>query len=120
MFSPQGVETVFDIMELEDDDRLRLLQLSESQLADVARFCNRYPNIELSYEVLNKDRISSGSSVNVVVNLDREDEVTGPVIAPFYPQVSVFIILFYFLECSFSERLTFFYFVFLLSSISGW
>ncbi|KAI5746607.1 hypothetical protein M8J77_005420 [Diaphorina citri] len=82
----KGVETVFDIMELEDDDRLRLLQLSESQLADVARFCNRYPNIELSYEVLNKDRISSGSSVNVVVNLDREDEVTGPVIAPFYPQ----------------------------------
>lgn len=80
------VETVFDIMELEDEDRLKLLQLSETQLADVARFCNRYPNIELSYEVLSKDRISSGSSVNVVVNLDREDEVTGPVIAPFYPQ----------------------------------
>lgn len=48
---PQGVETVFDIMELEDEDRLRLLQLNETQLADVARFCNRYPNIELSYEV---------------------------------------------------------------------
>uniref|UniRef100_A0A8D8QH49 U5 small nuclear ribonucleoprotein 200 kDa helicase n=3 Tax=Cacopsylla melanoneura TaxID=428564 RepID=A0A8D8QH49_9HEMI len=80
------VETVFDIMELEDEDRLKLLQLTESQLADVARFCNRYPNIELSYEVIGKDRISSGSSVNVVVNLEREDEVTGPVIAPFYPQ----------------------------------
>ena len=30
----------------------------------------------------------SGSSVNVVVTLEREDEVTGPVIAPFFPQVS--------------------------------
>ncbi|XP_046658562.1 putative U5 small nuclear ribonucleoprotein 200 kDa helicase [Homalodisca vitripennis] len=82
----KGVETVFDMMELEDQDRIKLLQLSEAQMTDVARFCNRYPNIELSYEVQNKDRISSGSSVNVVVSLEREDEVTGPVIAPFFPQ----------------------------------
>lgn len=80
------VETVFDIMELEDDDRSKLLQLTDAQMADVARFCNRYPNIEMSYEVQDKDRIHSGSSVNVVVQLEREDEVTGPVIAPFYPQ----------------------------------
>lgn len=85
--SLQGVETVFDIMELEDDDRTKLLQLTDAQMADVARFCNRYPNIELSYEVQDKDRIHSGSSVNVIVQLEREDEVTGPVIAPFYPQV---------------------------------
>lgn len=83
----QGVETVFDIMELEDDDRSKLLQLTDVQMADVARFCNRYPNIEMSYEVQDKDRIHSGSSVNVIVQLEREDEVTGPVIAPFYPQV---------------------------------
>lgn len=81
------IETVFDIMELEDDDRTKLLQLSEAQMADVARFCNRYPNIEMNFEVVDKDRIHSGSTVNVVVNLEREDEVTGPVIAPFYPQV---------------------------------
>ncbi|RZF42849.1 hypothetical protein LSTR_LSTR003673 [Laodelphax striatellus] len=80
------VDTVFDMMELEDDDRSKLLQLSDAQMADVARFCNRYPNIELSYEVQDKDRISSGSSVNVVVSLEREDDVTGPVIAPFFPQ----------------------------------
>lgn len=85
----QGVETVFDIMELEDDDRSKLLQLSDSQMADVARFCNRYPNIELSYEVLDKDRVHSGSSVHVAVQLEREDEVSGPVIAPFFPQVCI-------------------------------
>ncbi|XP_039281589.1 putative U5 small nuclear ribonucleoprotein 200 kDa helicase [Nilaparvata lugens] len=80
------VDTVFDMMELEDDDRSKLLQLSDAQMADVARFCNRYPNIELSYEVQDKDRISSGASVNVLVSLEREDDVTGPVIAPFFPQ----------------------------------
>lgn len=83
----QGVTTVFDIMELEDDDRIKLLQLTDAQMADVARFCNRYPNIELSYEIPNKDEIVPGTSVNVIVNLEREDEMTGPVIAPFYPQV---------------------------------
>ncbi|KAG8221998.1 hypothetical protein J437_LFUL003378 [Ladona fulva] len=82
----KGVETVFDIMELEDDDRTKLLQLTEAQTADVARFCNRYPNIELSYEVQDKDRIHTGSTVNVAVQLEREDEITGPVVAPFFPQ----------------------------------
>lgn len=80
------LETIFDIMEMEDEERNALLQLTEAQMADVARFCNRYPNIELTYEVQDKDSIRSGSSVNVVVTLEREDEVTGPVIAPFFPQ----------------------------------
>lgn len=44
-------------MEMEDEDRSGLLQLSDLQMADVARFCNRYPNIELSYEVADKDSI---------------------------------------------------------------
>lgn len=55
--SLQGVESVFDIMEMEDEERNALLQLTDSQIADVARFCNRYPNIELSYEVVDKDSI---------------------------------------------------------------
>ena len=53
----QGVESVFDIMEMEDEERNALLQLSDSQIADVVRFCNRYPNIELSYEVVDKDAL---------------------------------------------------------------
>ncbi|KAJ6651749.1 hypothetical protein lerEdw1_020653, partial [Lerista edwardsae] len=82
----KGVESVFDIMEMEDEDRSALLQLSDSQIADVARFCNRYPNIELSYEVVEKDSIRSGGPVVVLVQLEREEEVTGPVIAPLFPQ----------------------------------
>lgn len=45
-------------MEMEDDTRNSLLELTESQMADVARFCNRYPNIEMTYEVAEKDNIS--------------------------------------------------------------
>ena len=45
----------------------------------------RYPNIELAYEVLDKDDLASGQTINIEVKLEREDEVTGPVIAPFFP-----------------------------------
>merc|ERR1712142_223145 len=81
----RGVESIFDIMELEDEDRNKLLNMTDIQMADVARFCNRYPNIELSYEVLDKDDLASGQTINIEVRLEREDEITGPVIAPFFP-----------------------------------
>ncbi|XP_071827411.1 U5 small nuclear ribonucleoprotein 200 kDa helicase-like isoform X1 [Apostichopus japonicus] len=80
------VESIFDIMEMEDQERTDLLQLKDVQMADVARFCNRYPNIELTYEVQEKDSIESGGPVVVMVTLEREDEITGPVIAPLFPQ----------------------------------
>lgn len=82
----KGVESVFDIMDLEDEERNKLLRLDDNQMQDVARFCNRYPNIELSFEVQDKEDITAGAPVNVVVDLDREDEQPGPVIAPFFPQ----------------------------------
>ena len=79
------VESIFDIMELEDEDRDKLLQLTDEKMGDVARFCNRYPNIELQYDVLDKQDIVTGGGINVEVKLEREDEVTGPVIASFFP-----------------------------------
>ena len=39
---------------------------------------SRYLNID-------KDDLASGQTVNIEVKLEREDEVTGPVIAPFFP-----------------------------------
>ena len=53
----QRVESVFDIMDMEDDSRNKLLSFSDVQMHDVARFCNRYPNIDLNFEVLNKDEL---------------------------------------------------------------
>ncbi|XP_063390597.1 U5 small nuclear ribonucleoprotein 200 kDa helicase [Cydia fagiglandana] len=82
----KGVETVFDVMELEDAARAKLLQLSPAEMADVARFCNRYPNVELVYEVKDERRLRVGKPIVVEVALEREDDVVGPVIAPFFPQ----------------------------------
>jgi len=80
------IESVFDIMDMEDEERNKLLKLSDLQMQDVAKFCNRYPNIELSYEVADKETLKSSRPVVVNVNLEREDEQPGPVIAPFFPQ----------------------------------
>jgi len=80
------IESIFDIMNMEDDDRNKLLRLADHQMDDVARFCNRYPNIDMVFEVEDKDSIYSGKPVVVMVELEREDDQPGPVIAPFFPQ----------------------------------
>ncbi|XP_054766386.2 U5 small nuclear ribonucleoprotein 200 kDa helicase-like [Lytechinus pictus] len=82
----KSIESIFDIMEMEDEERHELLQMTDAQMADVARFCNRYPNIELMYDVQDTDSLESGSPVVIMVTLEREDEITGPVVAPLFPQ----------------------------------
>ncbi|XP_046850049.1 U5 small nuclear ribonucleoprotein 200 kDa helicase-like [Xenia sp. Carnegie-2017] len=84
-FTEKEVESVFDVMELEDEERKEMLKMEDSQLADVARFCNRYPNIELAYDIEDKDNIKAGWPVVVHVDLEREDDQSGAVIAPFFP-----------------------------------
>eukprot|EP00850_Spirogloea_muscicola_P009705 SM000055S18239 [mRNA] locus=s55:210526:220744:+ [translate_table: standard] len=85
----KGIETIFDLIEMEDDDRQKLLQMSEEQLLDVARFCNRFPNIDLSHTVTNANDILPGDTVTVQVTLERELEAgaeLGPVDAPRFPK----------------------------------
>jgi len=55
----QKCESIFDVLELEDEERNAMLQLSEAQMADVAKYANRYPNIELNYEVADKENLRS-------------------------------------------------------------
>ncbi|KAL0409430.1 UNVERIFIED_CONTAM: DExH-box ATP-dependent RNA helicase DExH12 [Sesamum radiatum] len=85
----KSIETVFDLVEMEDDERRELLQMSDSQLMDIARFCNRFPNIDLTYEVLDSDNVGAGEDVSVHVSLERDLEgrtEVGPVDAPRYPK----------------------------------
>jgi len=86
----QGIEVVFDLMEMEDDDRTELLGMTPAQLSDVARACNRYPNIEMSFDVEDADDVAAGDSVTVLVSLERDtEEVTKvpTVHAPRFPKV---------------------------------
>jgi pre-mRNA-splicing helicase BRR2 len=79
------VETVFDILDLEDEDRTRLLAFPAEQLSDIALFCNAYPNIELDFEVEGETpegaeeeegvvhrEFTAGQSVSMRVQLSRE------------------------------------------------
>ncbi|OZJ03702.1 hypothetical protein BZG36_03306 [Bifiguratus adelaidae] len=86
----KGVESVFDIMDLSDEDRTDALRMDNRSLAEVARFVNRYPNIDVSFEIEKPDDIHAGEPVNMQVSLEREadeddDSVLGPVIAPYFP-----------------------------------
>ncbi|ORY79259.1 Sec63 Brl domain-domain-containing protein [Leucosporidium creatinivorum] len=83
------VKSVYDIMELEDDQRNELLQMDAKQMREVARVCNAYPSIELSHEVEDPEELSAGSPITVNVTLEREidedDEVNTIIPAPFFP-----------------------------------
>eukprot|EP00055_Hartaetosiga_balthica_P018407 m.134146 g.134146 ORF g.134146 m.134146 type:complete len:2176 (-) comp9519_c1_seq1:89-6616(-) len=85
------IEHIDDIMECEDDVRNRVLQLQQAELANVAQFCNRYPSLDIEYDIEEGDDVHVGSPVFINVTLDRDEDEedankpVGPVIAPFYP-----------------------------------
>jgi pre-mRNA-splicing helicase BRR2 len=81
------IEGIFDLTDADDDVRNEILGMADNQLADVARFCNRYPNIDLNFEVEDADDVHAGQTVSVKVQLRRDDDdetQVGPVIAPFF------------------------------------
>ncbi|KAI9208743.1 Sec63 Brl domain-containing protein [Polychytrium aggregatum] len=90
----KGVEDIFQLMEMDDDDRNQALGMDGKRMADIARFANRYPNIELSFD-LSEDEAHQGDMVTLKVVLERDvdedDENSsgptdvGPVIAPHFP-----------------------------------
>lgn len=83
-----GVASIFDLLDMEDDARQELLQMSDGQLAEVAAVCNRYPDITLSYEVAGGSgaQVVAGENVTLQVSLARDLEgELAPVHAPRYP-----------------------------------
>ncbi|KAJ1698273.1 hypothetical protein LUZ63_006785 [Rhynchospora breviuscula] len=85
----RGIETVFDLVEMENSDRMELLQMSDAQLMDIVRFCNRYPNIDMAYEVLDGEDVGPGDNVTLQVTLERDLEgmsEVGPVDAQRFPK----------------------------------
>jgi pre-mRNA-splicing helicase BRR2 len=58
------VETIFDVLELDDDVREDLFRLSPEKMSDVAVFCNAYPNVELTYSLPELTQNNSNSSTS--------------------------------------------------------
>jgi pre-mRNA-splicing helicase BRR2 len=92
----EPIESVFDILTLDDDVRNDLLRLPDEKMADVAVFCNNYPNIEVAFDVQDADDIAAGDPVQITVTLEREvdeedeDEIDesemGKVAASLFPK----------------------------------
>jgi pre-mRNA-splicing helicase BRR2 len=76
------VETIFDFTEMDNEKRKHILKgLSNKQILEIAKVCNRYPNIEVTHQVLNADNIESGTG-NVVVSVQLEREMSEPELSP--------------------------------------
>ncbi|VDN20518.1 unnamed protein product [Gongylonema pulchrum] len=83
------VTSIFDLLDLEDDVRQAILQMTPAQMSDVARFCNHYPSIEVEHKIENDGTITVGDTVCVAVDMERENDLNGmapPVVAPLFPQ----------------------------------
>ncbi|GLT74036.1 hypothetical protein SLA2020_458570 [Shorea laevis] len=85
----KSIETIFDLVEMEDDERQELLQMDDLKLLDIAKFRNLFPNIDMSFEVIDGENARAGEDVMLQVTLERDLEgktEAGPVDASRYPK----------------------------------
>ena len=68
----EPIESVLDILALDDDVRNDLLRLPEDKMADVAVFCNSFPSVDVKFDVKDPDDVTAGDPVQVVVSLERD------------------------------------------------
>ncbi|KAH0834659.1 putative RNA helicase [Lanmaoa asiatica] len=83
-----SIDSVYDIMEMEDDKRTELLQMDVRQMRDVAKFVNSYPTLDVSYQLAKGEYTASAPMFIKVVlsrDADEEDPDDQIVVAPFYP-----------------------------------
>lgn len=73
------VETVYDIMSLEDDVRDEILQLDEeadaAKLNKIAEFVNKYPNIDIKYELDLSEPIIANEPKEILITLERDEDL---------------------------------------------
>merc|ERR1711937_662152 len=69
-----AVESVLDILTINDDVRSNLLRLPDEKMIDVAEFCNTYRNIDVNYQIQDEDNITVASLVQINMTLERDIE----------------------------------------------
>ncbi|ORZ39296.1 pre-mRNA-splicing helicase-like protein BRR2 [Catenaria anguillulae PL171] len=85
-FREFGAESVYDMMELEEEDQTKLLSVfSQAQVAQIVTFVNTYPSFEVEHEVDDEDACAN-APIPCHVVLRREDDTSGDnVVAPLFP-----------------------------------
>ncbi|RHZ20182.1 hypothetical protein DYB26_011184, partial [Aphanomyces astaci] len=66
------IDTPLDLLSVDDSVRTKLLTFSPSKMADIAAFCNSYPDVSIEIQVDNPDDIAAGDVVSVQIKIDRE------------------------------------------------
>lgn len=69
----KGIETVYDVMALEDEEREDIMPVDQSELYEIASFVNNYPNVELEYSVDQTEKFKAGTQRVVSVTLTRDE-----------------------------------------------
>ncbi|XP_050375603.1 DExH-box ATP-dependent RNA helicase DExH12-like [Argentina anserina] len=84
----KSIERVSDLVDMESHERRELLQdilqMSETEIEDVEQYCKRFPNIEMTFKVLDSENVVAGEEITLQVDMERER--VGPVDAPRYPK----------------------------------
>jgi len=102
------VEDITDFMNMEDEDREKFVPVSQKEMEKLADVCNRYPIVELKYEISADDDKSDeeakdestglafepGQNVNIEVTVSRDEDedeeslevFNQPAFAQFYPE----------------------------------
>lgn len=86
----EGIETVFDLLELNEEEKRKLLKIDgedqKSQVNAINKWLLRYPDIDVSYDLEDPEDIITGEPVSLIVSMEREGEGDiGPVMAPRFP-----------------------------------
>ncbi|KFG31232.1 putative activating signal cointegrator 1 complex subunit 3 family 1 ASCC3L1, partial [Toxoplasma gondii p89] len=84
-----GVDDIFDLMNMDEKEREKLLKpLTPSQLKDVAKASNRYPVVNVEFQVSKKDDVLPNENLQCTVTLERDcaEETSGAVYAPYFPR----------------------------------
>lgn len=71
-----GVTEVGELLEMEDEDREKALNVDSKAMAEIAAYVNRYPSVDLAYEVEGGENepVVKGESVVVKVQLERASD----------------------------------------------
>lgn len=87
-FESEGVDNIFDFLDMEDDVRKNLLEgLTEKEVEDIVEYCNEYPDIEVKTNLQETICVDEESMLEVEL-VGGEDEVTfnTQVTSNAYPQ----------------------------------
>ncbi|SJM82207.1 probable Pre-mRNA-splicing helicase BRR2 [Zygosaccharomyces bailii] len=69
----KGVETVYDVMALDDDERQDIMTMENHKLTEVAQFINNFPNVELEYSLDLTVPLAVGTPKEINVTLTRDE-----------------------------------------------